>query len=107
MTLHSNGGMVSTRMQCSVENLNQPVWYSPDYITNILSLSLIEKLYRVTYDSADEPAFIVHHDEKPPLRFEKHSNGLHLMQLDKPFSFVQSLVKKWKGIRKEKLMRQG
>lgn len=60
MTLHSNGGMVSTKMQCNVENLDQPFWFIPDYITNILSL--ISKLYHVTYDSADEHAFIMKAD---------------------------------------------
>jgi len=36
------------------------VWYHPDAITNILSLSNVKRKYIVTYDSSKENSFLVH-----------------------------------------------
>ena len=51
MTLVSNGGSLTTNKQCVVKNLNQPVWFHKDYITNFLSLGILKKLYIITYGS--------------------------------------------------------
>ena len=64
MLLRGNGGKVSTNLICDIKNLNQKVWFSEDYITNILSLSKIERDYRITYDSQKDHAFIVHRPGK-------------------------------------------
>ena len=53
MNLVSNGGQITTNMRCHINNLSmdQPVWFHPKYITNVLSLALLKKQFRITYDS--------------------------------------------------------
>ena len=41
-----------------------PVWYFPNGIANILSLSHVKEKFRVTYDSALDNTFYVHKTEK-------------------------------------------
>lgn len=61
-----NGGKVTTSKQsCVVNNVNQPVWFYDSFITNVLSLALLSKKYRITYDSGVDGAFIVHRENKP------------------------------------------
>ena len=45
MTLGSNGGEIDTQMRCVIKKLDpeQPVWFHPEYITNVLSLALLKK----------------------------------------------------------------
>jgi len=54
-----------------------PVWYLPNGIANILSLSRVSAKYRVTYDStSDANAFVVHKRPGVPRRFRSAPNGL-------------------------------
>merc|ERR1712197_78514 len=95
MTLLGNGGVMSTNQMESIRNLDtrDPVWYHPEYITNILSLAKIKEQYRVTYDSEKGGAFVVHKPGSENLYFHCYSNGLHLIECnDQQFSFVQTLV---------------
>ena len=63
---------------CNVSNLGQPVWFHPGYITNVLSLTLLKRKYRITYDSELDGAFIVHRPGRKNLKFTQHPGGLHL-----------------------------
>ena len=62
MTLVSNGGEITTSMMCQIKNLapQQPVWFHPEYITNVLSLALLKKQFKITYDSTKGGSFEVH-----------------------------------------------
>ena len=40
------------------------VWYQPNGVVNMLSLSDVKKKYSFTYDSELEDGFIVHKDER-------------------------------------------
>ena len=81
MTLISNGGEITTTMMCQVKNPdpNQPVWFHPKYITNALSLALLKKQFKITYDSTKGGSFIVHRPGQDNMHFHCYSNGLHLI----------------------------
>jgi hypothetical protein len=70
----TNLGNLSTNRKATVPNYGE-VWFDPNAITNIFSLSEMEKKFRVTYDSSTEPSFIVHLLNKQ-IKFIKSFNGL-------------------------------
>ncbi len=53
------------------------VWYYPDGITNILSLSRVKERYRITYDSALDNCFHIHKGNKKIMRFKEASRRLY------------------------------
>jgi hypothetical protein len=66
-------------------------------MTNILHLKNLIRLYRVTYDSEQRTAFIVHQEEfgLPNMVFDMHSCGLHVYypkQIDGQYGFVQTVA---------------
>jgi len=78
LRLRSNGGTMLLKKTATTENYDQEVWYSPNAITNILSLKNVKKQYRVTYDS-DDSYFVVHREDcgLPNIIFREHESGLH------------------------------
>ena len=50
-TMHSNGGTQTTVLIGDYEPLGLTVWYNPDSLVNILSLSQVEAKFCVTLDS--------------------------------------------------------
>jgi hypothetical protein len=54
-----NGGKLFTNQNATVANYSE-VWYNPNAVTDIFSLSEIEKKHCITYDSTKEKAFTVH-----------------------------------------------
>jgi hypothetical protein len=60
LTLETNGGDFAN--SCTAESPYSPerVWYNPNSVANILSLALLVKHFRVTFDSQIENAFVVH-----------------------------------------------
>ena len=64
-TLHirCNTGVKTTTMRGNLSGYG-PVWYLPNGIANILSLSHVKEKFRVTYDSALDNTFYVHKPEK-------------------------------------------
>jgi hypothetical protein len=52
------------------------VWFSPDAITNVFSFAEMEDRHRITYDSSQEHAFIVHKGDTT-MKFTRMSNGLY------------------------------
>ena len=64
-TLHirCNVGVKTTTMRGNLSRYG-PVWYFPNGITNILSLSHVKEKSRVTYDSALDNTLYVHNPEK-------------------------------------------
>ena len=82
MTLVTNGGEIDTQMKCAIKRLdpNQTVWFHPEYITNVLSLALLKKQFRITYDSTKGGAFVVHRPGKENMHFHCYSNSLHMIE---------------------------
>ena len=54
------------------------VWYNRESIANILSLAEVRKVCRVTMDSADEPAMLVHSLDGSVMKFLEHPSGLYV-----------------------------
>ena len=59
MHIHCNAGVASTNIVGELPGFGT-VWYAPDGIAIILSLSKVKQVYRVTYDSDIDDKFIVH-----------------------------------------------
>ena len=77
MRLVTNGGEITTNLTAIVPGFHRRVWFHDDAVTNILALHHVTEKHRVTYDSARDSAFHVHHDNGVISKFEKTPNGLH------------------------------
>jgi len=103
MTVHGNGGTLTTNMKAHVDNYGD-VWYDPSAITNILSLKNVCNKYRVTYNSNAEGAFIVHKPDNTDVHFVMHANGLHYHNTDnRQLSFVMTVEEQSVGYSKKQL----
>ena len=71
----ANGGDFYTNQEATVVGYGD-VWFDPKAITNIFSLSGLEKLFKVIYDSTMENAFKIHLTNKE-IQFAKSHNGLY------------------------------
>ena len=80
MRINSHGGTAITRQQGTLPGYGT-VWYDPNGIANILSLSNVKRRFRVTYDSTDGDAFIVHRDNGIDKRFECADMGLYFLDM--------------------------
>ena len=76
MTINTNGGSLVTRKMGDLANIG-PVWYDHRALTNILSLSKLKRLYRITYDSEDGDVFKVHKPNGEIIIFKCCGNGLY------------------------------
>ena len=90
----TNGGILTTKMKGRAKGIGW-VWFHPKAITNILSLGLLEEMYRVTYDSMKEKLFVVHKSELDQVKLKKNSNGLYIIDLsrrkDREYSLVNTV----------------
>jgi hypothetical protein len=68
--------MQKTRMRGDLPGYDGPVWYNPDGIANILSLSDVEKYHHVSYVPG---CFSVHKANGQVREFNKLRNGLYFM----------------------------
>jgi hypothetical protein len=76
MTLHGNGGDLTTNKKAHIKNYGD-AWFHSDAITNILSLKNVKSKFQVTYDSEGEGAFIIHKPDGVDVQFTAHADGLH------------------------------
>ena len=89
MTLRTNGGTITTNRQCLLENFDQEFWFDERFITNVLSLAMLNEKYRITYDSGKDASFVVHRPNRDNLIFKQHPAGLHLMEMTDPKGSMQ------------------
>ena len=76
MDIHCNAGVASTDMIGELHGYGT-VWYHPDGIANILSLSRVkEQGYRVTYDSQGGNHFTVAKTDGSTRVFNESNRGL-------------------------------
>ena len=73
----TNGGHQDSNMVGDFPNLGE-VWYNDKSIANILSLADVRKVCRVTMDSDDEPALLVHQLDGSVMKFKEHESGLYV-----------------------------
>ena len=80
MDIHCNAGVTRTNMVGDLPGYGT-VWYHPNGIANILSLSRVkEKGYRVTYDSTNGNELIVHKSDGSSRIFKESERGLYFME---------------------------
>ena len=59
MQLKSNGGTTTVSHQATVNGYHNSVWFSKNFITNIIAMGNLRLQYLVTY-KRDDTMFIVH-----------------------------------------------
>jgi hypothetical protein len=105
--MSGNGGMMRITQKADLPGLfpshiePAETWFSQKAITNLLSFKCLNDIYRITYDSEIEKAFIVHRSEygMTDLRFVEHPSGLHILQRpdgDSGATFVQTVEENMK-----------
>jgi len=76
LRIRCNAGMKTTNYKGYLTGYGW-VWYYPDGIANILSLSRVKDRYRVTFDSATDNCFRVHKDNGKTLKFLEATRRLY------------------------------
>ncbi len=87
--MSGNGGMMRITQKSDLPGLfpshikPAETWFSQKAITNLLSFKCLNDIYRITYNSAKDKAFIVHRIEygMTDLRFVEHPSGLHILEI--------------------------
>ena len=79
LEVYTNAGIFRATQMAYVRGSDQdiPVWYSPDAVTNVLSLAQLRKQRRITYDSEKEPAFHVHFQNGVTMKFREHGEDIY------------------------------
>ena len=91
MVMNTNGGPMVSKQLCDVPHLGT-VWFNKELLTNIISLAHMAEKHRVTYDSNEEKAFLVHLPHKV-VKFHQLSSRLYGMNPQEPnrvFTQVES-----------------
>ena len=97
LRLHTSGGFFDTNQRGKFGDIE--VWYNKSALANILSLSLITELYRVTMDSEADNAICVHISSGHVIRFSAGRNGLYyfdmanveMVKIRQAFSFLNTV----------------
>jgi len=76
MNIHCTAGTTSTDLVADLPGYGTK-WFHPNGIANILSLSQVKERHRVTYDSTNGNAFLVHCEDGTTCRFEEPDSGLY------------------------------
>ena len=77
ITINTSGGSVITKQQGDLPGFGT-VWYHPDDIANVLSLSHVSINFRITMDTAIDNAIIVHKSDGSTRRFGLSDTGLYV-----------------------------
>ncbi|MGA0888342.1 MAG: Ty1/Copia family ribonuclease HI [bacterium] len=77
MIMETNGGTKIVRHEGFMPSFGK-IGYDKDLIANILGLSDLIKVNRVTYDSSIEDAFLVHINDNDFVKFKNNGDGLYL-----------------------------
>ena len=76
LSIRCNAGVKTTKYRGHLSGYGW-VWYYPDGIANILSLSRVRERYRVTFDSAMDNCFHIHKDNGKLLKFKEATRRLY------------------------------
>jgi hypothetical protein len=83
LALATNAGVKKSNQEAHVPGFGK-VYYDKDAIANIFGFSDLKKKHRITYDSEEEDAFIVHMDDHI-LKFECTPEGLYQYEVSKNY----------------------
>ena len=78
MYIHCTAGVTRTNLVGELPGYGT-VWFHPDGIANILSLSRVKTKYRITFDSDENNEFIVHKPNGSTRNFKESSRGLYYL----------------------------
>ena len=78
MFIHCTAGVAKTNLIGDLPRYGT-VWYHPNGIANILSLSKVKEKYRVTFDSDQNNQFIVHRNDGTQRVFQQSPRGLYFL----------------------------
>ena len=78
MFIHCTAGVAKTNLIGDLHEYGT-VWYHPNGIANILSLSKVKEKYRVTFDSDKNNQFIVHRTDGTQRVFQQSPRGLYFL----------------------------
>ena len=76
MYIHCTAGVTRTNLVGELPGYGT-VWFHPDGIANILSLSRVKTKYRITFDSDENNEFIVHKPDGSTRNFKEPNRGLY------------------------------
>jgi len=76
MNIHCTAGVTTTDLVANLPGYGT-IWFHTNGIANILLLSQVKERHRVTYDSTNENAFLVHQNDGTTHRFVESKNGLY------------------------------
>ena len=68
------------------------VWRNPGGVANMLSLSQVEEKHRITCDSSDSKAFVVHKENGVERKFKQSESGLFYLDAKKASKDAAALV---------------
>lgn len=80
MDIPCNAGVTSTNLIRDLPGCGK-VWYHPNGIANILSLTRVKDKYRVTFDSCKQNQFIIHKTDKTTRCFKESRCGLYFLEM--------------------------
>jgi hypothetical protein len=87
--MNTNGGDFKTNQIATLVNFGT-IWFNQQAMTNIIAFHEMAKLFRITCDTNEDNAFIVHCD--PPVKFTKATNGLYYYRpSDKFITYMKQL----------------
>jgi hypothetical protein len=98
LSISTNGGIMNSHQKCDIPYI-EDVWYNEDSMTNIISMKDMTNKFRVTMDSKEELALLVHMPDRI-VKFKQFSNGLYAMDpsdeksfktTKKPYQFLNTL----------------
>jgi hypothetical protein len=98
LSISTNGGIMKSHQKCDIPHIEN-VWFNKHSITNIISMQDMTAKFRVTMDSKEELALLVHLPDKI-VKFKQFSNGLYAMDPNdkksyeltkKPYQFVSTV----------------
>ena len=105
-----NGGVQDSTLKGYLHGYGT-VWYNPNSLANILSLANVTKHHRVTFDSDNQQAFIVHKKDGGQLKFILSSRGLYYHDVrwtqhpDPHYNFIQTVEDNMKNYTPRQLKR--
>lgn len=76
LVLRTSAGVLETTMKANIPGWGD-AWYNPSAVTNIFSFAEMARKHKITFDSKEEDAFIVHLPTKD-VKFERTNEGLYV-----------------------------
>ncbi len=76
ISMRTNAGTKKIELEATVPGFG-PTWFDPNQIANIYGFSHMVDKHRITYDSDQEDAFLVHSDTGT-IKFERTPDGLYV-----------------------------